>query len=174
MTPDSIIISLSTTGKYAWQYTAIVSPEDADLVDLNWNVSIANKHRQYAMRHDTSTGSRETFLLHRVVMARKLGRPLESHEIVDHQDTCGLNCCRDNLRLATRSQNAVNSRRNNKPSSGYKGVVRSPRARNWVASIMVDGKRIHLGLYDTPEEAHAVYLVARKKYYGDFVPEDEL
>lgn len=45
------------------------------------------------------------------------------------------------------------------PKSGFKGVGRTPGNR-WSARIKIDGKAVHLGVFDTPELAHAVYLNA--------------
>jgi hypothetical protein len=33
---------------------------------------------------------------------------------------------------------------------------------------MVNWKQISLGVYKTPEEAHAAYVVAAKQYFGEF------
>lgn len=64
-----------------------------------------------------------------------------------------------NLRLATRAQNMQNVRHHKHNTSGYKGVSWMPSRRKWRAYIFVDYKQRHIGLYDTPQEAH----VARKK-----------
>jgi len=78
------------------------------------------------------------------------------HEEVDH-----INGVRDdnrisNLRACSRSQNMQNKSayRNNK--AGLVGV--SPKGSRWAANINVSGKRVHLGTFPTPEEAHAEYL----------------
>ena len=73
-----------------------------------------------------------------------------------------------NLRSATRTQNTYNrcAQRNNK--SGYKGVFFHKRANRWQAVIGVDGKRIHLGCFRSPELAAAAYARAAKIHHGDF------
>jgi len=38
----------------------------------------------------------------------------------------------------------------------------------WVAQINANGKKIFLGHYDTPEEAHAAYKEAALKHFGEF------
>lgn len=66
-----------------------------------------------------------------------------------------------NLRMVSRSVNNQNQRRARKDNkSGLLGV-RPNRAR-WAASIFVYGKKHHLGTYDTAEEAHAVYIKAKR------------
>ena len=68
----------------------------------------------------------------------------------------------DNLREATNAENAQNRlRKDNK--SGFPGV----RAENnkWLAEIKVNYKPIRLGLFATPEEAHAAYLAAKRGFH---------
>lgn len=44
------------------------------------------------------------------------------------------------------------------------GVQRHHLGR-WRARIQVNGKLVHLGLYDTPEEAHQAYLKAKRELH---------
>ena len=39
----------------------------------------------------------------------------------------------------------------------------------WLAVIYAQGKRYHLGLYDTAEEAHAAYERAKEKYHQPLI-----
>lgn len=73
------------------------------------------------------------------------------------------------LREATRSQNLQNSgiRANNK--TGYKGVHYCHQRRKFVAQIVIDGKRVPLGRYQTLEEAAAVRLSIEKSVFGEFM-----
>ena len=73
-----------------------------------------------------------------------------------------------NLRTATNQQNCMNRslRRNSK--SGYKGASWYPRRQMWCAQIYTKGKNKYLGLYATPEEAHAAYCKAAKELHGEF------
>lgn len=73
-----------------------------------------------------------------------------------------------NLRLATRSQNRANTPRRADNTSGFKGVVRGRRAGTWAAQSMKDGKRVHLGTYDTPEAAHQAYCEAATILFDKF------
>lgn len=66
-----------------------------------------------------------------------------------------------NLRLVTRSGNMLNKHRpraDNK--SGYLGVV--AHKDRWRADLTVNGAQQYLGLFDTPEEAHAAYVAAKE------------
>jgi hypothetical protein len=56
-----------------------------------------------------------------------------------------------NLRQTTQSENNRNRRITDKNTSGYVGVYK--RGAKWCAQISVNGKNMHLGAYDTIEQA---------------------
>ncbi|MBP9804995.1 MAG: HNH endonuclease [Candidatus Accumulibacter sp.] len=85
---------------------------------------------------------------------------------VDHEDGDRINNRIKNLRSATHLQNTANKKRRRKRRYP-KGVDRLPGGR-FRAKICVQYKQISLGVFDTPEEAHAVYLERAKKYFGNF------
>ena len=87
---------------------------------------------------------------------------------VDHIDGNRLNNRIANLRLATRSQNLANARKSNRNTSGLKGVSWNKKSQRWMAQICADNHRLYLGLFDTPEEAHAAYLAAAHEHFGTF------
>ena len=69
-----------------------------------------------------------------------------------------------NLRSLTNQGNQQNRRTAHRGiRSGLLGV--SPKRGKWRAQIKVDGKKRHLGLFDTPEAAHAAYLEAKRKLH---------
>ena len=70
-----------------------------------------------------------------------------------------------NLREATRSQNQINGKARRKILKGASFVEKD---RCWVASIMIDYKRIYLGRYDTEQEAHEAYMRAAQELRGEF------
>jgi len=77
---------------------------------------------------------------------------------VDHVDGNGLNNQRNNLRLVTPRENTQN--RHYKMTSNYPGVSFKKQANKWVAQIQIKNKKIHLGYFDTEEEAHSKYMEA--------------
>lgn len=73
-----------------------------------------------------------------------------------------------NLRPATRSQNNQNTRRRCDNKSGFKGVSWITARGKWRAEIKADGRVLHLGYFQTREEAHAAYMTAAEKFFGEF------
>lgn len=101
---------------------------------------------------------------HRVIWLLQTGSWPPPDMDVDHVNGDGLNNRWANLRLATRAQNTANSRLGKGNRSGFKGVSYYARAGKWRAVL---GKK-HLGLFDTPEEAHARYCGSAAEKYGEF------
>ncbi len=87
---------------------------------------------------------------------------------VDHRDGDKLNNTRENLRLATPSQNTCNSKKRSDNSSGFKGASWHGQSGKWRACIQVAGKKTSLGLYSDPEMAHRAYAAAAKEMHGEF------
>lgn len=82
---------------------------------------------------------------------------------VDHHDGDKRNNRWRNLRIATRTQNAGNSR----GRVALKGVTQV-RTGKYTAQIQKKMRKKHLGTFDTAEEAHAAYVFAAQKMYGRF------
>jgi len=85
---------------------------------------------------------------------------------IDHKDR---DCSNDkwcNLRDSTPSQNSTNQRK--MTTNGYRGVVFRGKWKKWRSRITVNGKRMHLGDFDTAKEAYEAYKIAAIKYHGAF------
>lgn len=91
-------------------------------------------------------------------------------EIVDHKDRNPLNNTRNNLRIATRSQNNINIKMRIDNTSGVTGVHQRSDNGKWVARLNVDNKRIELGSFDDFNDAVRVRLEAEKIYHKEFIP----
>jgi hypothetical protein len=87
--------------------------------------------------------------------------------VIDHRDGTPSNNRWDNLRPATVSQNNANRRLHRNNKCGFKGVVQNQWGR-FMASIYKNGCRHHLGMFATAEEAHAAYVEAAHRLFGEF------
>lgn len=166
-TPGTITIPL-TQGQ-----VTVIDAIDADLAQFKWcaqfDPSYANGGKFVAIRAIPRGKRKQTVVrLHRVILARMLRRPLLRSEDVDHEDRNPLNNRQNNLRLATRSQNGANKNVQSNSSSGLKGASWDKKARKWRAQLQFNGKGIHLGYFDTVEEAHTAYCEGAIKYHGEF------
>lgn len=74
----------------------------------------------------------------------------------------------ENLRLATRKQNACNSKKSRGETlSRFKGVSRSTKGR-WQAYLGSREQNRHIGIFETEEAAARAYDAAVAKHYGEF------
>ncbi len=73
-----------------------------------------------------------------------------------------------NLRECTNAENRQNIKPEGYGKSGRLGVVQDSTGK-WRASIGLDGKRVHLGCFDTIEEAYGVYQEAKQKTHAFYV-----
>lgn len=87
---------------------------------------------------------------------------------LDHRDTDGMHNAIDNLREATSSQNKTNQKVRRTNTTGFKGVSKKAGSIGYQAKITVRGKQIHLGYFETPEEAHEAYVSAANANFGEF------
>jgi hypothetical protein len=96
---------------------------------------------------------------HTIIWVLTHGTIVDAEAVIDHIDGNKLNNKIENLRLITNRENGQNreSHRN-----GRLVGCSLHKCGKWEAQIKINGKRIHLGYYNTEIEAHAVYLKACK------------
>lgn len=83
--------------------------------------------------------------------------------VVDHVDGNPSNNSIDNLRCVNKSQNSQNIKKSHIDStSGFLGVWLHKQTGKYVAQITKQGKRLSLGLHETPEQAHNAYVIAKR------------
>lgn len=100
------------------------------------------------------------YLAHRLAWLHTTGAWPE--ELVDHinGDKADNRWC--NLREASERQNAWH-----RPREGVHRL-KGRHSKPFASAISPNGKRIHLGTFNTAEEARAAYLAATIKHYGEF------
>lgn len=86
---------------------------------------------------------------------------------LDHKNGIGYENRISNLRLCTQSENCCNARRN-KGKKLPKGVRHAPHSDRYCARISHNKKLIHLGTFDTTEQAHKAYKKAAIELHGVF------
>lgn len=120
------------------------------------------KPKEYAKRQGVP--------LHRIIMGVE-GIPA-SVIMVDHIDGDGLNNRRENLRLATASQNAMNRRTRSDNSSGARGVSWRKDLGKWEAYAKVNGKQRKGGCFEKLEDAAEAARKLREEMHGRFARHD--
>ena len=98
-------------------------------------------------------------------------------KVLDHKDGNPLNNRLSNLREASSADNQANQKKQSKQTSSfYKGVYLFKRDNKWMAYINREGKRYHLGYFNSQEEAAVAYDKKAKDLFGEFAklnfPED--
>lgn len=136
---------------------ALVDSDDYELVSqFSWS-STPGRKTSYAVGWVNG----RVVKMHRLI----LGFP---DEHVDHRDGNGLNNTRHNLRKATVSQNHANTPPPKTNTTGLKGVGYDKSRDCWYAQITVRNRHIHLGRFDTSQDAARAYREAAKKHFGEF------
>lgn len=154
-----------TQGQYA-----LVDDIDYEYLNRqNWNANYSKSTESYYARRNIWLGLKYTTqLMHRVIMERVLGRKLVKGEDVDHINHDTLDNRRENLRLASRSQNKRNGNKHKDNINGYKGVDFNKAVQKYRARITVNYKTTHLGYFDSPEDAYDAYCKAANELHGEF------
>lgn len=139
-------------------YVAIVDDEDYERVNqYKWTLN-KQKHTSYAKTRIDN----KVIYMHRLIMN-------EPNMKVDHIDCNGLNNQKDNLRLATNSQNSSNkSGLNKNNTSGYRGVRWRKDRNKWSAEITYNKQKIALGHYTDIKEAARAYNAKARELFGEF------
>jgi hypothetical protein len=137
---------------------ALVDAEDyEDIASFKWYLG----SRGYALRsYRDNTGRSRAEFMHRRLMGLTQGDGFQT----DHINRDKLDNRRRNLRIVTQSENEQN-KVGTKACSGVRGVHwRADRGKWWVR-LVVDGRQILGGHYDTVEEAAEASARLRKEHH---------
>lgn len=134
---------------------ALISIEDVELVSqYHWCES-----HGYVVCRD------HNIKLHKLIM-----NDLDNKYIIDHINRKRLDNRRENLRIATPQQNAMNKSIQPNNTSGVPGVSWRKDRNKWRAFITINRKQIALGNYENIDDAIAARKAAEEKYFGEFAP----
>jgi hypothetical protein len=123
-----------------------------------------SRHTTYAQRHICKPdGKKTTQQMHRFILGLT-----DPKILTDHQDRNGLHNWRENIRPATNSQNIANQRPRSDGGSSYRGVSYHKQRRKWCATIGVNRRHIHLGLFTDEVAAARAYDAAAREHFGGF------
>jgi hypothetical protein len=137
-----------------------VDDEDfAHLNRFNWSRCSSG----YAVRRKIlNSGRRVVVYMHREVLNFPRGFD------VDHINGDKLDNRKSNLRAVTKQQNQFNRGAIKGSSSKYKGVSWLSAKKLWRASIKIDTKYRHIGLFTTEIVAAAAYNAIAIEHHGDY------
>jgi len=144
--------------------------DDEDFENLNkFKWYACEKHNTYVVRgvlipkEQRTTKKFKTRLqyMHRDILGCVKG----DKKMVDHIDGNPLNNQKSNLRFVTPTQSSQNI---HGMADHLKGAVYDKSRDKWKAEIRVNNKRMHIGRFETEQEAHAAYCAAAIKYHGEF------
>jgi hypothetical protein len=129
---------------------------------FNW-FAVVQSYTVYAVRRVSGVKGRGSKIsMHRQIIGA-------TNDVqVDHVDLNGLNNRRENLRIATPQQNCFNRRKTRANTSGFKGVCWNRKSRKWQAGIRINGRSVHLGLFETIDAAYNAYCKAANQHYGEY------
>ncbi len=144
---------------------------NAETGEFVWRVSCRGTKAGDRAGTDSSQGRRQIiigytrFKAHRLAWLYVYGK--WPNGLVDHINGDPTDNRIDNLREASMSENLQNQRRAHKHNrTGVLGVQWRPSRNKFRARIVADGKEIHLGHFDTVEEAQNAYVEAKRKHHA--------
>ena len=85
---------------------------------------------------------------------------------IDHKNNMPNDNKIENLQELTHGDNSKKQLIRKNSKTGYKGVSFCKKRKKFAARIGVNGKNIHLGRFDTAEEAYEARKIAELHYYG--------
>ena len=136
---------------------AIVDDEDFEWLNRHkWYAHWSRTAKSYyAVRSSKRINGKQ----YNISMAREiLGLKHGDKRQADHINHNTLNNRRLNLRIVTHQRNQWNYK-------SPRGYIWHKTKKMYQTQIQVNGKIIHLGYFQLPEEARKAYLVARKIYH---------
>jgi len=138
---------------------ALVDDEDYEILSkMKWHC-----HGKNGYFYASTYIDRKSILMHQFIVNPKNGYS------VDHKNGNGLDNTKINLRVCSHGENMRNRKINRNNTSGYKGVWRNKSfLKKYTSEICINGRKMHLGVFESLEEAAMAYDAAAIKYFGEF------
>ena len=114
-----------------------------------------------------SNGVGKNYPVHRLVGKAFLLNP-ENKSSIDHVSGDRRNNNLTNLRWASHLENMQNRKIHKNNTSDFKGVSLCKCTNRYRARVRCGGKYLHIGRYDTKEEASEAYEAKAKEVFGEF------
>lgn len=151
---------------HAWKpigrgFVALVSPSDACLLDYPWHASIRREGSASPRRPGPKIRGRRAT----IYLSHQVGGQVADC-LIDHANGNPCDNRRGNLRFCSILENNRNTKVRKNKATDFKGV--GIQGRRYNARIRVDGKLLHLGRFDTQEQAAQAYDAAAAKFFGAF------
>ena len=160
------------TYKFYDDYAECVLPTGESFIIDSEDYCLVSKYRWVSNRSGyflASTGERNSHVfLHRMVI-----EPPDDM-FVDHIDGNKSNCRKSNLRICSQTDNNRNVGVKSNNRCGYKGVYWASDRGKWRTEITVDRKHIHIGSFETAEEAARAYDKCALFYFGEYAKTNEM
>lgn len=147
-----------TQGKFA-----LVDDEDFERVNkLKWYASFHPKRNVFTSIRRIGN---KTIYMHQFIM----NTISKGHNYsIDHMDHDPLNNQKSNLRVCNNSENMRNRGRQKNNKSGAKGVCYVSERGKFKSYIKLNNKLMHLGYYNTLQEAALAYNKKALELFGEF------
>ena len=137
---------------------ALVDDEDYDwLNEYKWHINIGG----YAETKIKINNKWFNKFMHRILIEPP------KNMFVDHIDHNKLNNKKNNLRIATKSQNSMNRPKYN-GTSKYKGVCWDKRKNKYISEIMLNNKTYYLGEFMNEIDAAKAYNKKAIELHGEY------
>lgn len=163
---------MSRTIELTRGYVTVVDDEDYEYLNqFCWNAQGRNQGRYiYAASRFKTSPVDKFVMMHRLIMGVvECGQALH----IDHRNHDTLDNRRENLRVATSSQNQGNGRYSYGRSQ-YRGVYWDGVRRRWRAQISIANRMRRLGSFESESDAAAAYNEAAVEHFGEFARLNEL
>lgn len=150
---ELIELFIYSKGKLFWNKAkqSIKLGQEAGCLDDKGYICVTIKGKNYKLH-------RLIFLYHHGYLPK----------FIDHIDTNIKNNNIENLRPATKSENACNRTKQKNNTSGIKGISWNKKLKKWRVQCNKDGKSFYLGVYSDINDAELTLLNFRVIIHGQY------